>query len=407
MKFCLFCVATLFSLIASANGSLSASRAVPPGTPDKSRLRNGISPVVQAWEREGRARTLEWYRQHQFGTAPIDRPEDEVIGERSVSFAGGRIKIDITVVLPEGASPENPAPVFVFGDHSSDHNPPYAKRIYAGIPTNSITARGYAYVTWNFNDVCPNAARYSKDLDRWADGVIAWQAKGDPRARDIARTGTSWGTIGAWGWGHSRVMDWIETRPELYASRVAVGGHSRGGKTALWAAAQDERFAMGVSNDSGCGGAKLNNYDCPRSESIGRILNNFPNWFCTNYTAWISRDAQIPVDSDSLIKLIAPRLAYVASAIDDEWAGPPAEFAAAKRASELWKAYGFGGISLGSFPIDECVDHSSPVGYHLRRGKHKITPHDWARYMDFADKYMKRQGREENRDRGRSGKHSD
>lgn len=221
-----------------------------------------VNPKVSAWEKGGRAEVLKWYQEHQFGTTPIGRPADEVIGERSVTFAGGKIKIDITVALPEGASKDNPVPVFIFGDHKCASKPPFEKTVYEGIPTNSITARGYAYVTWNFNDVCPNAARYTKDLDRWADGVIAWQATGDPKGRDVKRTPTSWGTIGAWAWGFSRVMDWIETRPELDAKRVAVLGHSRGGKTALWAAAQDERFAMGISNNSGCGGAKLNRGNC-------------------------------------------------------------------------------------------------------------------------------------------------
>lgn len=328
---------------------------------------------VAAWEKGERAEVLKWYSEHQFGETPLGRPADEVIGERSVSFAEGRIRIDITLVLPPGASKEHPAPVFLFGDHSSQMRPPYAKKVYAGIPVETITARGYAYVTWNFNDVCPNASNFSKDIERWADGVIAWQATGDPKARNIARTPTSWGTIGAWAWGHSRVMDWIETRPELDAKRVAVLGHSRGGKTALWAAAQDQRFAMSISNNSGCGGAKLNNFDCPESEHIGQILKTFPNWFCCNYAEWIDRDQEITHDSDDLLRLIAPRLCYVASATEDRWAGPAAEKAAWVRAHDLWKAYG----------------HPERLGYHIREGKHQLTPFDWDRYLDFADKYMK------------------
>ena len=331
-----------------------------------------VNPKVSAWEKGGRAEVLKWYQEHQFGTTPIGRPADEVIGERSVTFAGGKIKIDITVALPEGASKDHPVPVFIFGDHKCASKPPFEKMVYEGIPTNSITARGYAYVTWNFNDVCPNAARYTKDLDRWADGVIAWQATGDPKGRDVKRTPTSWGTIGAWAWGFSRVMDWIETRPELDAKRVAVLGHSRGGKTALWAAAQDERFAMGISNNSGCGGAKLNNFDCPKSEHIGQILHNFPNWFCLNYAQWIDHDKEITLDSDNLLRLIAPRLCYVASATQDPWAGPPAEKEAWNRAHDLWEAYG----------------HPERMGYHIRDGKHKLEPFDWNKYMDFADKYM-------------------
>ena len=336
----------------------------------------GAKPVnekVAAWERSGRAETLKWFEDHQFGRTPIGRPADETFGPRSVSFAGGRIRIDITVALPAGASKDHPVPVFLFGDHCCEPKPPFANRVYEGIPTNSITARGYAYVTWNFNDVCPNAARYTKNLDRWADGVVAWAATGDPKSRDVKRTPTSWGTIGAWAWGHSRVMDWIERQPELDAKRVAVLGHSRGGKTALWAAAQDTRFAMGISNDSGCGGAKLNNFDCPKSEHIGQILHNFPNWFCLNYAEWIDRDREITRDSDDLLRLIAPRICYVASATEDPWAGPPAEKEAWRRAHDLWEAYG-------------CAEK---MGYHIREGRHKLLPFDWDHYMDFADRHMK------------------
>lgn len=328
---------------------------------------------VADWEKRGRPEALKWFGENQFGVTPVGRPANQVIGERSVSFADGRIKIDITLMLPDGASKEHPVPVFVFGDHTCADKPPFAKTVYKHFDPKIIPARGYAYVTFNFNDVCPNAARYSKDLNRWADGVIAWVATGDPKSREVKRTQTSWGTLGAWAWGFSRVMDWIETRPELDAKRVAVIGHSRGGKTALWAAAQDERFAMGISNNSGCGGAKLNNFDCEKSEHIAQILRNFPNWFCLNYQQWINRDKEITRDSDDLLRLIAPRLCYVASAENDEWAGPAAEKEAWLRAHDVWEAYG-------------CPER---MGYHVRPGVHRLTAVDWNHYMDFADKHMK------------------
>jgi len=335
----------------------------------------GSARTRAEWENGGRAAVLKWFGENQFGVTPIGRPADEVIGERSVTFANGTIKIDIHVSLPEGASAEHPVPVFIFGDHSGakERTPPFTKYDYDGIPTNTITGRGYAYVRWNFNDVCPNAARYTKNLDDWAYGIVAYLATGDKTSRNVPRTGTSWGTIGAWAWGFSRVMDWVETRPELDSRRVAVIGHSRGGKTALWAAAQDERFAMGISNNSGCGGAKLNNFDCPKSEHINQILHNFPNWFCLNYRAWIGRDAEIAHDSDDLLRLIAPRICYVASATEDPWAGPPAEEEAWKRAHDIWEAYG-------------CPER---MGYHIREGKHKLAEYDWNKYMDFADKHMR------------------
>ena len=328
-------------------------------------------PDAGAFDRQA---TLDWFSRNQFGVTPIGRPADQVIGDRDVRFADGRIRIRIHLELPKDASADRPVPVMLFGDHKlKSHTPPYPQGEYEGIPTNAILARGYAYVRWNFNDVCPNAALYSGDLKRWPTGVIAWQATGDPNRENVGRNPTGWGTIGAWAWGHSRVMDWIETRPELDAKRVAVVGHSRGGKTALWAGAQDQRFAMVVANGSGCGGAKLNDFDCPESEHINQILHNFPNWFCQNYAHWIGRDREIEHDADDLLRLIAPRLLYVASGTEDRWAGPPAEKAAWDRAHDVWEQFG-------------CVER---MGYHCHEGPHKLRPDDWEKFLDFADRHLK------------------
>jgi len=348
-------------------------RACPDGTNAAPRLWNGISPLVRAWECGKRAETLQWFAEHQFGVTPIGRLPDETFDDTGVSFPKAGLRINVTCVLPEGTDAAHPVPVFLFGDHSSEHTPPFAQKHYQGIPTNAITARGYAYVRWNFNDVCPNAARYSKDLDRWAKGIVAYQANGDANLTNVVRTATSWGTIGAWAWGNSRVMDWIETRPELDASRVAVLGHSRGGKTALWTGAQDERFAMTISNGSGCGGARLGRAQDPKAETFRQILHNFPNWFCTDFTQWIDRDAEVPHDADDLIRLIAPRLVFIASGSEDAWAGPDAEKAACDAARDLYAAYGL----------------PERIGYWRHPGPHKLRPDDWEKFMDFADVHLK------------------
>ena len=329
---------------------------------------------VRTWEERGRPETLAWFEENQFGKTPFGRLPDEVIGVRDVTFTQSGIHIDITCVLPKGASPDHPVPVFLFGDHMGGNTPPdYLPGEYGGIPTNSITARGYAYVRWNFNNVAPNAARYSKDLGRWPRGILAWAATGCRDDVEVTRQGNGWGTIGAWAWGNSRVMDWIETRPELDSRRVAVVGHSRGGKTALWTAAQDARFAMAVSNGSGCGGARLGRANDPKAETIQQILFNFPNWFCPNFIKWANRDAQLPHDADDLLRLIAPRLLYVASGSQDAWAGPVAEKAAWDAAHDIYCAYG-------------CEEN---MGYHCHEGPHKLTSEDWDCFLDFADKRLK------------------
>ena len=352
----------------------SCVRACPDGASSPKRLWQGIAPLVKDWELGKRAETLKWFEENQFGKTPCGRLPDEVIGESSVSFTNAGLRIEICCRLPEGADAAHPVPVFLFGDHRGGTDAPdFPQETYEGIPTNSITARGYAYVRWNFNDVCPNASRYTKTLWRWPVGVVSYLATGDKTATNVVRAADSWGTIGAWAWGNSRVMDWIESRPELDAKRVAVLGHSRGGKTALWTAAQDERFAMAISNGSGCGGARLGRAKDPKAETIRQILRNFPNWFCPAFAAWIDRDAELPHDADDLIRLIAPRLVYVASGSKDAWAGPAAEKAAWEAAHDLYRAYGL----------------EERMGYHCHDGIHKLRPDDWERFMDFADRHLK------------------
>lgn len=360
------CFATLAASVAFATTGVGESVV---------RSSNDCSQMVRDWESGRRAETLKWFEDNQFGKTPIGRLPDEKIGERSVVFVSARVQIDITCVLPEGASSSRPAPVFLFGDHQGGNTPPdYLPGEYKNIPTNSITERGYAYVRWNFNNVAPNAARCSKDLGRWPRGILAWVATGDRDNVEVTRAGNGWGTLGAWAWGNSRVMDWIESRPELDAKRVAVVGHSRGGKTALWTAAQDTRFAMVVSNGSGCGGARLGRANDPKAETIQKILFNFPNWFCPNFAVWINRDAQIPHDADDLLRLMAPRLLYVASGSEDAWAGPAAEKAAWDAAHDIYRAYG-------------CEDR---MGYHCHVGPHKLKPEDWSHFLDFADRHWRK-----------------
>jgi dienelactone hydrolase len=333
----------------------------------------GISKVVKEWELGKRAKTLKWFEDNQFGVTPIGKLDDQKIEDRAVVFEKAGLKINITLCLPKGASAENPVPVFLFMDHRGGRKAPdFPQEEYANIPTNMITSRGYAYVRWNGNDVCPNVDVWSS-LERWPLGIISYVATGDKNNPNVSRKPNSWGTIGAWAWGNSRVMDWIETRPELDATRVAVLGHSRGGKTALWTGAQDERFAMVISNGSGCGGARLGRAKDPKAEKFKDILKHFPNWFCPAMTSWIDRDAEVECDADDLMRLIAPRLLYVASGSDDSWAGPKAEEAAADASRDIYKAY----------KVPERV------GYHCHEGPHKLRNDDWQKFMDFADEHLK------------------
>lgn len=243
----------------------------------------------------------------------------------------------------------------------------------------TVIARGYATVTLYYGDLCPD-----RD-DGMEESVGAMFASGSVNRRPP----DGWGSIGIWAWGLSRALDWIEREPELDAKRVAVHGLSRLGKTALWAAAQDERFALAISNNSGAGGAALAKRIYGETIAISNSRHSTP-WYAMNYRKYDDNEAALPVDQHELLALIAPRPLYVASASEDRGADPKGEFLALVHAQPVYRLFGERGLSTDQFPAPDRSLRGDRLGYHLRPGPHDITPSDWAQFLAFADRHLKR-----------------
>ncbi len=279
------------------------------------------------------------------------------------------VVINLTLFVPKTTT--TPAPVFLLiNNREKEVANPTRQTKSEFWPAELVIDSGYAVASFQVSDLAPD------DEDSFAIGVLRLypeQLKADNGMR----------AIGAWAWGASRIMDYFEKDNDINATQVVLVGHSRGGKTSLWASAQDQRFAMCVANNSGNTGAALSRRRL--GETIEAINNMFPHWFTTNYKKYNRNEDALPVDQHMLLALTAPRPLYTTSATEDMWADPKGSYLSVKEAEKVYRLFGAKTNLPANIPEKNKPVIQKPLGYHLREGKHDMTIYDWKNFIRLAN----------------------
>ena len=406
-------ISIAFSLTVAAV-SAGAQPANPYELPDPLRMENGKQVRnKRQWIDERRPELMEMFRSQMFGREPGAAPDlhFKVIEESNDALNGlatrKQVKISfdkeenyylvLLVYIPNDR--KGPVPAFLGANFKGNYAttddpgvlPPSPEKLATyqpgyvlpergenkrRWPYEYILSHGYAVATYCYHDVDPDYHDgFHNGVHQLMDG-------------DSPRDGESWGSISAWAWGLSRCLDYLETEKAIDAKKVAVVGHSRLGKTSLWAGATDQRFALVISNDSGCSGAAIARRKY--GETVKRICTSFPHWFCTNYSAYGDREEKMPWDQHELIAMAAPRPVYVASASEDDWADPVGEYFSLVGAASVYKLFGYDGITSTKVPEIEHPVISGRMGHHIRRGPHDTTIYDWEQFVNFANLFLKK-----------------
>lgn len=387
-----------------------------PAMPNPLVMLDGRRVTTRAqWERERRPELKELFQHYMYGAIP-PKPANmkmKVIAEHR-DFLGGKATlklvslemdgpkaphIDLMLVLPNER--RGPVPAFVAmnfcGNHTLTDDPrvPLTRGWLSGSCKGCVNsmateaARGTQAADWPLAEIIGRgyalAAFYSGNVDSdrkdVSDGLYAWLAGGDPAKNNPAGRGT----IAAWAWGFHRCVDYLVTDRAIDAHRIAAVGHSRNGKTALLAAAFDERIALAIPHQAGCGGTAPSRGKI--GEPVSRINTAFPHWFNGEFKKFNEATDRLPFDQNALVALCAPRPVLLSNAQEDQWANPSGQFEVLQAADPVYRFLGVEGLSAKEMPPQgQLVD--SPLGYFIRAGKHSMITADWAVFLNFADRHF-------------------
>lgn len=377
--------------------------------PDPLRFFGG-SPVrtVEDWQNR-RAELKQLFEYYMYGPLPAVpvSVRGEVVYENREAFSGNAILREVAVTPAAGCPPlqlllvlpknaERRVPVFVGMNFSGNHSlvddpnvriptcwmyPGPGVENHRATPASRGTkkevwaieqtiGRGYGVATFYNGDVDPDEKEVRNGMRPF-----------------LKKHGADPGTIMAWAWGLMRAVDYLTSVPEIDPDRFAVVGHSRLGKTALLAAAFDDRFALAIPHQSGTGGAAPNRSKNPKAESVARINTVFPHWFNDRFKEFNEQVERLPFDQHCLIALVAPRPILLTNAEEDQWANPDGQFDMLRAADPVYRLLGVSGLSPEARPVvNQRVGQR--LSYYIRPGPHSMTPDDWRIFCDFADQYF-------------------
>jgi hypothetical protein len=323
-----------------------------------------MAPVAEADWTPWRAKLLDQFAQHVYGVTPeVDIDVGSRVLEYQAAFgAGSRSRHEIIITGERGSHrvelllclPNiDQAPVFCGLNFNGNQT------VLDEWPIDLLLRNGYGV-----------ASVHAADFEPDHEGGVTEGVR-----RILPEGAGSWGTIGVWAWGLSLLRRQLADYAHVAADAVIAIGHSRMGKAALWAAAQDEGFAAVISNQAGCSGDSLHRHRPSAgpgggpAEDIAAITSRFGYWFTPAYQGYAGRDEELPVDQDQLLASIAPRPVYVGAASGDDWSDPEGQFLAVLAARQLQAGRG-------------------PIGFHLRPGRHALTPEDWQHYLAFVTAHL-------------------
>lgn len=347
--------------------------------------------TVNEWKYQRRPEIVNIFANQVYGQMPedFDSIEFNVVNEDNSAIDGSATAKEVDITITRNENPltirlnllipndaEKPVPVTLLMNHRGPGNMDITRESKEDFwPAEMILERGYAAAVYNVGDVADDdPSTYTEDL---LETLYPEQIGKDNGMMALS----------AWGWGAMRIMDYLETDTDIDHQKSMLVGHSRGGKSALWTGANDERWGIIVANESGAVGAALSKRKF--GETIEIINNGFPYWFTPNFEAFNQNESELPFDQHMLVSTIAPRGVYITAAEEDQWADPKGMYESLLHASEVYEEiYGISVPLNDQMPAVNNPTDNSYAAYHIRDGEHDLKLYDWEQFLNFADRHF-------------------